>query len=188
LFCKDQQSMDGFSYYCKDCHHQYYMQKRGDSHYRQQRALYGRMWYRRNKARRLRVGRAYYQSAKDRMALKHKEWRGKNRVRVRQLIKRWSRKHVIKCRLYQHAHRALRIAAPGCWSQEDINRLFHKQRGLCYYCKRRIAPSTYQIDHKMPLSRGGSNWPANLGLTCRSCNASKRAKTEEEYLLWRAKK
>jgi 5-methylcytosine-specific restriction endonuclease McrA len=33
----------------------------------------------------------------------------------------------------------------------------------------------YQIDHIVPLSKGGSNWPRNIQLTCRFCNHSKRA-------------
>jgi 5-methylcytosine-specific restriction endonuclease McrA len=38
------------------------------------------------------------------------------------------------------------------------------------------------IDHKLPLSRGGSNYPDNLQLLCKSCNDSKSARTMDEWL------
>jgi 5-methylcytosine-specific restriction endonuclease McrA len=50
-----------------------------------------------------------------------------------------------------------------------------KQKGRCYYCFRKIevSPSNYQIDHKEPIYKGGSNDPANLCIACRDCNQYK---------------
>ena len=52
-------------------------------------------------------------------------------------------------------------------------------KGPCIYCG---APAQTH-DHVIPRSRGGSDDPANLVLACVSCNASKGARTPEE---WRA--
>jgi hypothetical protein len=41
--------------------------------------------------------------------------------------------------------------------------------GRCWMC----GAAWTCIDHVKPLSRGGSNWPANLRPACRSCNARK---------------
>jgi 5-methylcytosine-specific restriction endonuclease McrA len=38
------------------------------------------------------------------------------------------------------------------------------------------------VDHKQPLSRGGSNEWWNLTAACRSCNSRKHNKTVEEFL------
>jgi 5-methylcytosine-specific restriction endonuclease McrA len=36
--------------------------------------------------------------------------------------------------------------------------------------------ANYDIDHIKPLSKGGTNHPKNLQLTCPSCNGSKKDK------------
>jgi len=47
----------------------------------------------------------------------------------------------------------------------------------CVYCGE---PAT-EIDHILPISRGGNNIKENLAPACRSCNASKFSKTPEEW-------
>ena len=52
---------------------------------------------------------------------------------------------------------------------------------ICTYCGTDEGP--FDIDHILPLSRGGTNDPSNLTLACATCNRSKGAKTLRE---WRA--
>lgn len=49
--------------------------------------------------------------------------------------------------------------------------------GLCVYCGKRWE----SIDHRIPLARGGSHWPANLIPVCKSCNSRKHDRTEREF-------
>lgn len=51
--------------------------------------------------------------------------------------------------------------------------------GICVYCGRDY---NIQVDHKIPVSRGGTNDEWNLQPACGQCNASKGAKTHDEYL------
>lgn len=51
----------------------------------------------------------------------------------------------------------------------------------CWYCKNRLTPKTVQKEHRIPLARGGTNWPANLVPACRPCNSSKGTQTPMEY-------
>jgi len=52
----------------------------------------------------------------------------------------------------------------------------------CYLCGKLIRKNQkYHIDHRIPLSRGGSHVPWNLGLTHDKCNFSKHTKTPWEY-------
>jgi 5-methylcytosine-specific restriction endonuclease McrA len=38
-----------------------------------------------------------------------------------------------------------------------------------------------QLEHRTPISRGGSHWPANLAPACGRCNTAKGELTEKEY-------
>lgn len=52
--------------------------------------------------------------------------------------------------------------------------LFEKQQGCCAYCHHPL-PTTYHVDHVIPLALGGPNHPTNYVLACPPCNLSKRA-------------
>ncbi len=54
---------------------------------------------------------------------------------------------------------------------------------VCYYCGCKILGKK-TIDHKTPVSRGGTNNNENLVLSCLHCNTQKGNKTEEEYRKW----
>lgn len=54
----------------------------------------------------------------------------------------------------------------------------------CWYCRAKLTPKTVQKEHRIPLARGGTNWPSNLVPACRTCNSSKGAMTPMEF--WRS--
>jgi 5-methylcytosine-specific restriction endonuclease McrA len=45
--------------------------------------------------------------------------------------------------------------------------------------------ASWQVDHVIPLSRGGSNWPTNLVCACGQCNSRKCDKLP--WLEWQPK-
>jgi len=51
----------------------------------------------------------------------------------------------------------------------------------CYLCLKPIKMQKEHLEHKTPLSRGGSNDYENLGISCSQCNIRKRNKTVDEY-------
>lgn len=58
----------------------------------------------------------------------------------------------------------------------------------CYLCPlidQDPAPGS-EVEHKLPLSRGGTWDLPNLGAACRSCNGSKNDRTVAEWLAWKA--
>lgn len=53
----------------------------------------------------------------------------------------------------------------------------------CAYCGRDLG-ADWQLEHMLPLSRGGAHELANLALSCPDCNLAKRRMTAPEYLAW----
>jgi 5-methylcytosine-specific restriction endonuclease McrA len=111
-----------------------------------------------------------------------KERRDKAKVSARacQWVKENPEKALANC----HKRRARVLGAEGTYTVEDIKAILASQNGLCVgiNCGKDIS-KRFTIDHILPLVRGGSNWPANLQLTCKSCNCKKGKRTMEE---WRA--
>lgn len=52
----------------------------------------------------------------------------------------------------------------------------------CFYCNIVIPTGASHLEHKRPLSRGGTNSRTNLVLSCASCNLRKGKKTHEEFI------
>jgi len=43
----------------------------------------------------------------------------------------------------------------------------------CAYCGKQLNRGTVEIDHVIPVAKGGTGWASNLVPACRSCNSSK---------------
>jgi HNH endonuclease len=61
---------------------------------------------------------------------------------------------------------------------EDLYDLYHASD--CYLCDSPLTAGR-QIDHKLPLDRGGAHALSNFGAACPHCNESKGNSTEAEY-------
>ncbi len=65
----------------------------------------------------------------------------------------------------KHKARKLRNTA---WWRKKIS------RGLCHYCGGKFEVSQLTMDHKIPLSKGGTSEKFNLVPACKSCNNKKK--------------
>jgi 5-methylcytosine-specific restriction endonuclease McrA len=84
-----------------------------------------------------------------------------------------------------HCYNARKLSAPGPHhTAADRKRIFAEHGGLCFWCQQLGLPpaGATELDHVIPLVRGGSNGPENLVPACKSCNSSKQAKLPEEFL------
>jgi 5-methylcytosine-specific restriction endonuclease McrA len=100
----------------------------------------------------------------------------------------WETAMAVVGRLDYHHRRG----AIGSFHWRDIARIFKKQDGLCAYCDkpfprkrgtklRGVQAFLFEIEHRTPVCRGGSNFTYNLCLACRKCNKAKGAMTEPEF-------
>lgn len=78
------------------------------------------------------------------------------------------------------ARRARMKSAEGTFTASDVSVQYERQRGLCFWCGIALN-GKYEIDHIIPVSRGGSNWPDNICCSCRQCNRSKGNRLPQEW-------
>jgi 5-methylcytosine-specific restriction endonuclease McrA len=123
---------------------------------------YSKKWLRENPERRDAYRRVYDQ--------KHKE---RDKKRRYENVARWRRNNPEFVRSRRAHRRALKRGAEGDHSISDLDVLFKWQNGKCSYCSSPFINKKYSIDHIQPLHNGGSDWPENLQLLCKSCNCKK---------------
>ncbi len=90
-------------------------------------------------------------------------------------IRRWERNNPDALKAIQHSRRAENIGKldPAKWRER-----LDFYGGKCIYCG---TSENITIEHRIPVSRGGTNLPANLAPACKSCNCKKSTKTEFEF-------
>jgi 5-methylcytosine-specific restriction endonuclease McrA len=170
-FVRANDKKSGLSAWCKACQNARYAAKDPDvkqSYSRQhyiERKEEVRQWgiqYREVNADRIRLR---YQEQKTRHAMNSKRYRTFNYNRI--LVRNRNR-------------HALKKAAVGTHTEQDIQKQYERQKGRCYYCHAKI--TKYHVDHVVPLTRGGSNDPSNLVIACPTCNISKHNKLLHEWV------
>lgn len=96
----------------------------------------------------------------------------------------WDHERYLRYRIH-HLARALCKRTAGEKNYEKIKRWIREQLGQlivqCRYCSAWLLPCSAEIDHVMPLSRGGTHDIANLAVSCRPCNRSKSNKLLHEW-------
>lgn len=129
----------------------------------------------------------YYRLSPDKEARRHKASYDSDiilsRYRVNNHSKKWHKDHPEAARTGAARRRALMVNAPGFFFAENIQRILVSQEYLCAapFCSCSVA-ITYEVDHIIPLSKGGSNMPDNLQILCRTCNRSKGAKSMDVWV------
>lgn len=67
------------------------------------------------------------------------------------------------------------------WPRGLKRRLMRRQNSTCVYCAYRRRALSMDIDHIIPVVRGGSNDESNLQVICRPCNQRKGLQTDREF-------
>lgn len=99
----------------------------------------------------------------------------------RAYLKTWRARNRDKCLVQKNIRRARAHGASGFFVASDIILIRARQHDQCRYCEVNLYGKG-TIDHKTPLTRGGSNHSGNLCLACPSCNSRKHTMTEQEFL------
>jgi 5-methylcytosine-specific restriction endonuclease McrA len=116
-----------------------------------------REWHRKNPERQIAASARYYIANAEIRRARSLEWYAANPE---------------KASAHRHNRRARVRAAEGTHTSEDILRIGAAQKWKCHWCGK-ATKQKYHVDHLVPLSKGGSNWPNNLVIACARCNLSK---------------
>ena len=65
---------------------------------------------------------------------------------------------------------------------ENRRYLYGEQGGYCNGCEEHFTPRHLEVDHIIPLAKGGNDHISNLQLLCSSCNRVKGVKSQEELI------
>lgn len=166
-----------------------------DSQCRSCKASQDAAYNRNNQEKRRDYRRRYYaenaEAAKKSVAL----WREENPAAVRAEKRRYRQRHreqlaqysrdryaadPVRARSYVHNSRGRSAGVGGSIAADDVRHHLHSQKGRCYWCGTPVADA-FEIDHVVPLSRGGPNEPDNIVVSCTPCNRSKGNKLPEEW-------
>lgn len=109
----------------------------------------------------------------DRERCRETYWKNPERAKARKA--EWSALNPEKRSQQERNRRARKMAAEGFHTIEDVRRIRAAQRDRCACCRLPLRKKGH-LDHIVPLSRGGTNWPQNLQWLCASCNLAKGAK------------
>jgi hypothetical protein len=138
----------------------------------------------------------YYAKKSDLIKKRVSKYRKNNPDKVRNINRKWFKQNIDKsiesnrkwrknnpttCYIMSNNVRMLKYHAQGKFTLEDYELLWEIQKGLCNICFIKMTinkrcKTERTIDHKIALKDGGTNWPDNIQLLCRSCNCKKGSK------------
>lgn len=193
-------SKDGLGYICKSCAKAKAKQwivdnpdrvKARNKRYYQENAERMRAktkkWYQENTERARATIKNHYQENKESYRASNRKWVTTNPERAkeiqqsfnerrpdrrREIARQYNKRNPEKMRQIRHKRWAIEHSAEGHFTAADITQLYEEQCGRCAYCGITLH-GEYHVDHIIPLSRNGTNWPDNLALACQLCNLSK---------------
>jgi 5-methylcytosine-specific restriction endonuclease McrA len=143
----------------------------------EERRAVGRDWYAHNRQK---VAKHKTKHRKH-IAARNAQWFQKNKEHRRVIAAQWRAKNKALVAHYARTRRARHNNQFGDVSKNIIAILLRSQKRLCPCCLR-LLNNDYELDHVIPLSRGGRHDDHNLQLVHLSCNRKKSSKTMKEFL------
>ena len=149
---------------------------------------YMRDWSEVNRESKREYVREHYKKNQEYYISKAQQWKKENPDKTKEQLRKYQKNNLYKWSEINHRRRARLKDNGGSFTVDELNALFKRQEGCCFYCGDLLYSSfdkAIHIDHKIPISRGGKNDIENIALSCAACNMSKHTKTHKEFLALR---
>lgn len=122
-----------------------------------------RRWYAANRERKIEEVKAHYRANAEQIKADKRRYRAQNPITIRVLNANW---------------RARQLGVNGTLATAAVNARIEVWGWRCWQCAR----PWEEIDHVLPLARGGPNLPANIRPSCGRCNKVQAAQLMNETL------
>jgi 5-methylcytosine-specific restriction endonuclease McrA len=177
-FYKDTRSKDGLYGRCKKCH--YKATRKWAASNRETVNSLAAKSYHRNRDKTLHRMVLYKRRNRDKVSAYNLSYYAENADTLREKTRQWRKRNPDKANLQRAAYRArLEGVESEPWSRTSI---LERDHYTCSYCGASGPTVPLQVDHIIPISRGGADAPHNLTTACRRCNMSKGNKLISEWL------
>lgn len=147
---------------------------------------YKRIWRAKNRDKVLVSKKRNYNKNKQSILKANLEYRQENHERRLEIERESRERNKDKNRPSKNARQSIRnrLVSESKYViiYKDLKRIYSQP---CFHCG---SKNNQSLDHRTPLSRGGSHGIGNLMTLCKSCNASKKDKTIMEWKLSNIKK
>ena len=207
-FARNRAALDGLQAMCNECRKSYYdvdkkraynreyvakNQERVNDYQRRYREEHPeakkqaterkRRHYQNNKERALELSRRWHEEHPEKVREVQRNYYQRNKEARLENSRRWRHNNPDQVARQNEARRAREAGA--AVEVIDYQRIYKRDRDICYLCGQKVKKAERHLDHVIPLSRGGSHSEDNLRVTHAKCNLLKGTKLVEELDLRR---
>jgi len=176
---------DGLLSRCKECVNKYvkwYRMLLSPAELDQKRT-YRKEQYKTHKDRELASIKKYYEAHRSQILIYYKEWYETHKDYVLAYDRERHASNPERRLNRNRKRRALKRGTNATLTTHEWSSILEKFGNKCAYCRE----PTNEMDHVIPLSKGGKHSKENVVPACRSCNCSKRDKPLDQWLKIRKK-
>jgi 5-methylcytosine-specific restriction endonuclease McrA len=139
---------------------------------------YAREWLKRNTQKARDAVRRYNKAHPERRRAAKRLYYARHPERHKAAMAVYNKAHPEVRRAKGNAYRARAREAEGHFTSAEWRDLVESHAGKCAYC---CVVAPLEVDHRVPLKRGGTNWISNVLPACGPCNRKKGQLTEDEF-------
>jgi 5-methylcytosine-specific restriction endonuclease McrA len=138
-------------------------------------------WKKANPERRKVEYKKYREMHKKEINARSRERHARKKVEEKEYLKKWEKNNPNARRIIRQNREARKAKNGGRLSNGIAEKLIKLQRGKCACCSKMFNDG-FQLDHILPIARGGRNEDSNIQLLCPFCNRKKHAKDPIEFM------